>query len=151
MFYLNVLDPINQFNPATFLCLSQARTCISNVMWHGLYMFLPHFCACHKPGPVFPMSCGMVFICSCHIFVSVPSQDLYFQCHMAWSLYVPATFLCLSQARTCISNVMWHGLYMFLPHLLCLSQARTCISNVMWHGLYMFNDLRLVTLFTNSV
>jgi len=27
--------PINQLNPAIFLCLSQARTRISNVKWHG--------------------------------------------------------------------------------------------------------------------
>ena len=30
-------NPINQFNPAIFLCLFQARTCISNVMCHGLF------------------------------------------------------------------------------------------------------------------
>ena len=37
MLYLNVLDPIIQFNPATFLCLSQDRTCISNVICHELF------------------------------------------------------------------------------------------------------------------
>ena len=30
-------DPINQFNPAIFLCLSQAKTCISNVICHGIF------------------------------------------------------------------------------------------------------------------
>ena len=30
-----VLDPIYRFNPATFLCLSQARTWIFNVICHG--------------------------------------------------------------------------------------------------------------------
>jgi len=29
-------DPINRFNPATVLCLSQAMTCISNATWRGL-------------------------------------------------------------------------------------------------------------------
>jgi len=29
--------PIDWFNPGTFLCLSQARTCISNAIWHGYY------------------------------------------------------------------------------------------------------------------
>jgi hypothetical protein len=33
-------DPINRFNPATFLCLSQARTWISNVIcWHSCGLF----------------------------------------------------------------------------------------------------------------
>jgi len=31
--------PINRFNPTTFLCLFQARTLISNVIYHGLFMF----------------------------------------------------------------------------------------------------------------
>jgi hypothetical protein len=31
--------PINRFNSATFLCLSQARTWISNVTCHGLFVF----------------------------------------------------------------------------------------------------------------
>jgi hypothetical protein len=31
------LDPVNQFNPATFLFLSQARTWISNVICSGLF------------------------------------------------------------------------------------------------------------------
>ena len=30
-------DPIYPFNPATFLCLSQARTSISIVICHGLF------------------------------------------------------------------------------------------------------------------
>ena len=29
-------DLINWFNPATYVCLSQTRTWISNVIWHGL-------------------------------------------------------------------------------------------------------------------
>jgi len=33
-------DPINQLNPATFLCLFQARSQISNVIYSGLlFMF----------------------------------------------------------------------------------------------------------------
>ena len=31
-------DPINQFNPATCLCLSQAKTWISNVICRGLFV-----------------------------------------------------------------------------------------------------------------
>ena len=31
-------DPINRFNPTTCLCLSQARTWISNVKWCGLFL-----------------------------------------------------------------------------------------------------------------
>ena len=30
-------DTINQFNPATLLCRSQTRTCISNVISRGLF------------------------------------------------------------------------------------------------------------------
>ena len=30
-------DPINQFNPTSFLCLSQAKTWISNVISCGLF------------------------------------------------------------------------------------------------------------------
>jgi hypothetical protein len=33
-------DPINWFNNATFLCLSQDKTWISNVIWHGLFCVL---------------------------------------------------------------------------------------------------------------
>ena len=33
------LDPIDRFNLATFLCLSQARTWISTVICSGLFMF----------------------------------------------------------------------------------------------------------------
>ena len=32
------LDPINLFNPTTLLCLSQARTWISNVIYHGIFL-----------------------------------------------------------------------------------------------------------------
>jgi hypothetical protein len=32
------LGPISQFNPATFLCLSQARTLISNVICCGIFL-----------------------------------------------------------------------------------------------------------------
>ena len=32
-----VWNPINGFNPTTFLCLSQTRTWISNVICHGLF------------------------------------------------------------------------------------------------------------------
>ena len=34
----NVWEPINQFNPATYLCLSQARTWISIVICCGLFL-----------------------------------------------------------------------------------------------------------------
>ena len=30
---------VNRFNPTTFLCLSHARTWISNVTWHSLFVF----------------------------------------------------------------------------------------------------------------
>jgi len=32
-------DPINWLNPVTFLCLSQARTWISNIIFRGLFLF----------------------------------------------------------------------------------------------------------------
>jgi hypothetical protein len=32
--------PINQFNPATCLCLSQTKTWISNVVCHGIFFYL---------------------------------------------------------------------------------------------------------------
>ena len=35
----NALGPINWFNPATSLCLSKARSWISNVICHGFFMF----------------------------------------------------------------------------------------------------------------
>ena len=34
-------NPINRFNHATFLCLSQAKTWISNVVCRGLFFFPP--------------------------------------------------------------------------------------------------------------
>jgi len=30
-------NPINRFNPTTFLCLSQARSWIYNIICHGLF------------------------------------------------------------------------------------------------------------------
>jgi hypothetical protein len=33
------LNLIHRFNPATFVCLFQARTWISNVICHGFYVF----------------------------------------------------------------------------------------------------------------
>jgi hypothetical protein len=97
------------------VCLSQARPWISNVICHGLLIFVclsqargldfqchmswsTHFCICPKPGPGFPMSYVMVY-----------------------------SFLYLSQARAWISNVICHGLLIFV----CLSQARAWIYNVM--------------------
>ena len=32
-----IWGPINRFNPDAFLCLSQARTWISNAIWHGYF------------------------------------------------------------------------------------------------------------------
>ena len=32
-------DPINQFNPATVMCLTQARTLISNVTCRNIFVF----------------------------------------------------------------------------------------------------------------
>ena len=32
------LDTINRFNPITFLCLSQAKIWISNVVFHGFFL-----------------------------------------------------------------------------------------------------------------
>jgi len=31
--------PINRFNPATWLCLSQVKICISYAICHGLFIF----------------------------------------------------------------------------------------------------------------
>ena len=47
--HLSGWDTINQFNPVTFLCLSQAMNWIYNVTCHGIIVF--SLCACSKPGP----------------------------------------------------------------------------------------------------
>ena len=61
-------DSINWFNLTTLLCLSQARTWISN----------PIFC-CPFCVLWFEVRGG------CHIFVPVPSQDPDFKNHVQWS------------------------------------------------------------------
>jgi hypothetical protein len=96
----------------SFLCLSQVRTCTSNVICYDL------FCVCHKSGPEPLTSYVMVF------FVSVTIQDLNLKRHMWWSI------LCLSQVRTWTSNVVCYGLFV------CLSQVRTRTSKVICYGLF---------------
>ena len=42
MFTFRSVYPIKWFNPATFLCLSQARTWISNTIFHGLFFCIQY-------------------------------------------------------------------------------------------------------------
>jgi hypothetical protein len=98
--------------------------------------FNPHFCNCPKPGAIFTMTYVMVYV------VTVPSQELYLQWHMSWSM------LWLSQAMSYIYNDICHGLFCDCPKpwaiftmtymswsILWLSQAMSYIYNDICHGL----------------